>query len=221
MLNDDNGFLAVADGMGGAAAGEVASRIFIETADELLSGKRSSEDETAEVVRRVFDAAHGRMLAWAKAHPECRGMGCTAEAAAFLGRRYVVGHVGDSRTYLFRRGQLRQITKDHSLVQQQLDEGIISQEEARNHAFRNIILRAVGTDERLVVDIVRGELHEGDCLLLCSDGLTDMVDDHAIETVLSRPLPISQKVESLVDLARSAGGYDNITAVITEASHAR
>ncbi len=220
-MNDELGFLVVADGMGGAAAGEVASRIFIETAGEALSRKRSSEEETAEAVRQAFHVAHERMLDWAKTHPECRGMGCTAEATAFFGRQYVIGHVGDSRTYLFRQGQLRQLTKDHSLVQQKLDEGLISEAEARHYAFRNIILRAVGADERPAVDIAKGELRTGDCLLLCSDGLTDMVDDRAIQDVLSRSLPISRKVESLIDLARSAGGYDNITAVLAEAARVR
>lgn len=216
VTGDESGLAVVADGMGGAAAGEVASRIFIETAAEVLSRKRSSEKETVKWVQHAFRLANTRILDYARANPQCRGMGCTAEAIVFFQDRYVVGHVGDSRTYLFRSGKLKQITKDHSLVEEQRDQGLITDAEARNHPHRNIILRAVGVDERFTVDIVSGKVGPGDCFLLCSDGLTDMVDDPAIEDVLSRCLDISQQVENLIDLARSAGGDDNITVVLCE-----
>jgi PPM family protein phosphatase len=215
FVTGDNGRVAVvADGMGGAAAGEVASRIFVETAAEILSRKRSSEKETVELVQKAFSLANTKILEYARANPQCRGMGCTAEAIAFFQHRYVVGHVGDSRTYLFRQGKLKQITKDHSFVQEQIDQGFITDAEARNHPHRNITLRAVGIDERLSVDIVSGEVEPGDCFLLCSDGLTDMLDNPAIEGILSRSLDIFQQVENLIDLARSAGGHDNITVVL-------
>ena len=214
VTGGDNNLAVVADGMGGAAAGEVASRIFIETAAEVLSQKRSSEKETVELVQHAFSLANTRILEYARVNPECRGMGCTAEAIVFFQQRYVVGHVGDSRTYLFRHGKLKQITKDHSLVEEQRDQGLITDAEARNHPRRNIILRAVGIDERLTVDIVSGEAGPGDCFLLCSDGLTDMVDNSSIEGVLSRSLDISQQVENLIGLAMSAGGHDNITVVL-------
>jgi serine/threonine protein phosphatase PrpC len=206
ITGDDGRVAIVADGMGGTAAGEVASRIFVETA--------ASEKETVEWVQQAFSLANTKIFEYARANSQYRGMGCTAETIVFFQHRYVVGHVGDSRTYLFRHGKLKQITKDHSLVEEQKDQGLMTDGEARKHPHRNIILRAVGVDERLTVDIVNGEAGPGDCFLLCSDGLTDMVDDPAIEGTLSRSLSISQQVENLIDLAKSAGGHDNITVVL-------
>jgi serine/threonine protein phosphatase PrpC len=214
VTGDDGGFAVVADGMGGAAAGEVASRIFVETAAEVLSRKGSSEKETVELVQQAFSLANTKIFEYARANSKCRGMGCTAEAIIFFQHRYVVGHVGDSRTYLFRHGKLKQITKDDSLVEEQRDQGLITDSEARKHPHRNIILRAVGIDERLTVDIVNGEAGPGDYFLLCSDGLTDMVDDPAMEAALSRAPGIIQQVENLIALARSSGGHDNITVVL-------
>ena len=143
-------------------------------------------------------------------------MGCTAEVLAFYDQSYVVGHVGDSRTYLFREGQLRQITRDHSVVQEQLDEGLITPEEARNHALRHVILRAVGVRDTLAVDLIRGKNRPGDIFLLCSDGLTDMVEDTLIREVLVLSLGLNQKVDRLIELAKSAGGRDNITVILCE-----
>jgi protein phosphatase len=200
--------------MGGAAAGEVASRIFVEAAAEVLSRERSSEEETVGLVQKTFRTANESILDQARENPHYRGMGCTAEVAVFFQRRFVIGHVGDSRTYLFRQGELVQITKDHSLVQEQVDRGLITAAEARHHPHRHVIARAVGVDGKLDVDLVKGELLPGDCILLCSDGLTDMVDDPSIRDVLARPLDLSQKVEALIGLARAAGGHDNITAVL-------
>jgi len=200
--------------MGGAAAGEVASRIFVETASEVFSGERSPEEDTGALVQKAFSTANERILDQAKKNPGYQGMGCTAEAAVLVHRRFVIGHVGDSRTYLFRQGRLTQITKDHSLVQEQLDQGLITPAEARFHPHRHVIVRAVGVEEKLDVDLVRGELLPGDSILLCSDGLTDMVDDASIQDVLSRPLDAFQKVETLIGLAKAAGGHDNITVVV-------
>ena len=200
--------------MGGAAAGEVASRIFVETAAVVLSGERASEEETVELVQKAFSTANESILDQARENPRYRGMGCTAEVAVFFQRSFVIGHVGDSRTYLFRQGHLEQITKDHSLVQEQVDRGLITAAEARHHPHRHVIARAVGVDGKLEIDLVKGELLPGDCILLCSDGLTDMVDDPSIQDLLSRPLAVSQKVEALIGLAKAAGGHDNITVVL-------
>ena len=143
-------------------------------------------------------------------------MGCTAELLVFLDHGYVLGHVGDSRTYLFRSGQLKRLTNDHSVVQSQLDQGLINAAEARKHPMRNVILRAVGTNEVLAFDLIRGRIQLGDLFLLCSDGLTDMVEDGVLREVLAADLPLLQKVDQLVDLANSAGGHDNITVILGE-----
>ncbi|HTR44399.1 MAG TPA: protein phosphatase 2C domain-containing protein, partial [Thermodesulfovibrionales bacterium] len=155
VVKNDLGFFVVADGMGGAAAGEVASRIFVETATGVLSGERASEEETVALVQKAFSTANESILDQARENPRYRGMGCTAEVAVFFQRSFVIGHVGDSRTYLFRQGHLEQITKDHSLVQEQVDRGLITAAEARHHPHRHVIARAVGVDGKLEIDLVK------------------------------------------------------------------
>ncbi len=213
MMDPSLGYWAVADGMGGAAAGEVASRIFIETALDVFSTKASGV-KSAELVQEVFRAANARIAAETERNPEYEGMGCTAELITFEDGEYVLGHVGDSRTYVCRNGNLRQITRDHSFIQDQLDRGLISRDEARTHSFKNVILRAVGVAGSLPVDLVRGKVLEGDIFLLCSDGLTDMVDDETIRSACTLPGDLQQKAERLIELAKSAGGRDNITVVL-------
>ena len=134
----------------------------------------------------------------------------------FYDNSYMVGHVGDSRTYQFRDGELTQVTRDHSLVQDQLDKGQITEEEARNHKYRNVIHRAVGTDETLVVDLIMSKCKEGDIYLLCSDGLTDMVDDDSIKNILSQSCSVEDKTNRLINLALSAGGRDNVTIILCQ-----
>jgi protein phosphatase len=215
----DLGVFSVADGMGGAASGEMASRIFIESAVEVFSrGESSSEQSILELVQKTFQVAHERILKQGTENPDQQGMGCTAELIAFHDQTYVLGHVGDSRTYLFRQAKLRQMTKDHSLVQDQLDQGIIMPTDAKNYSLRHVIMRAIGIGDALAVDLIRGRCLPGDIFLLCSDGLTDMVDDAAIEHVLSFSHRLEQKGEKLIEMAKTAGGYDNITIVLCEVS---
>lgn len=217
LIRADLDLFAVADGMGGAAAGEVASQFFVETALEVFrKNERRSEQETFELVQEVFRLANERILKHVVENPRHQGMGCTAELLAFSGSDYVLGHVGDSRGYLFRKGQLRQMTRDHSLIQDQIDQGLITPVEAKRHSFRNIILRAVGAEETLAVDLIRGKSLPGDIFLLSSDGLTDMVDDPSIQEILSLSMDLYQKVEKLIHLAKSSGGHDNITVILCE-----
>jgi protein phosphatase len=212
----DRGMLAVADGMGGAAAGEVASRIFTDTALEVFAAPPSTEDETVAKVQTAFRLANERILGYASGNPRLTDMGCTAEVMAFFGERFVLGHVGDSRVYLLRRGRLKQLTRDHSLVQEQVEQGLVTADEARTHSLRNVILRAVGTNESLAVDILRSKGLPGDILLLCSDGLHDMVRDERICDILASPDGLQAKAARLVEAANAAGGYDNITAALCE-----
>jgi len=216
VLRPDLAFFAVADGMGGEEKGEVASRIFTESAGEIFSrGPSRSEKETAQRVQKSFALANERILSWAQANRVGK-MGCTAELIAFFGSDHALGHVGDSRTYLFRNGALKQLTRDHSLVQEHLDQGFLSPAEARKSPLRNIILRAVGTEETLDADLLRGKALAGDIFLLCSDGLTDMVDDRTIEQTLSQSLELPLKVDKLIERANLAGGIDNITVILCE-----
>jgi protein phosphatase len=203
--------------MGGAASGEVASRIFVDTCREVFPpGERKTDQEVLLSVQQAFLGANERILTQGRENPDQHGMGCTAELMVFNDQTYVLGHVGDSRTYLFRQGALRQLTKDHSLLQDQLDQGTITPAEAKNYAFRHVISRAVGIGHSLAVDLIKGKISEGDIFLLCSDGLTDMVDDTALERALLSDRSLEQRVEKLIDLAKSSGGHDNITIILCE-----
>jgi protein phosphatase len=212
------GFFALADGMGGAASGEVASGIFVESARESFSSARnpSSVESAAERVRGTFLQANAKILGLARQNPRHRGMGCTAELLVFAGGNYVLGHVGDSRTYLFREGRLKQETRDHSLLQEQIDAGILTPGDAKIHSLRGLISRAVGVEDTLSVDIEVGEALPGDIFLLCSDGLTDLVADPAIREVLSLPSDLDGKVDALIGMAKAGGGHDNVTVVLCQ-----
>ncbi|MDA8141392.1 MAG: Stp1/IreP family PP2C-type Ser/Thr phosphatase [Desulfobacteraceae bacterium] len=217
MINPEVGYCLVADGMGGAAAGEMASQIFAQTAVELFqSGATSSEQDLVERVQSTFQEANDRILDHADKHPEHKGMGCTAELLAFTATGFVIGHMGDSRTYRLRQGNLKQLTKDHSLVQDQLDQGLITAEQARSHRMRNIILRAVGVRPSPALDTLRGPIFNGDLFLLCSDGLTDLVEDDDIIRVLEGNGDLVFKAEHLIALANEAGGKDNVTVVLAK-----
>lgn len=213
IVSPETNLFAVADGMGGAAAGEVASQIFIDTAREVFS---KDSNKPIEWVQDAFRLANEKILQYAMNHPNHQGLGCTAELMTFFDQNYVIGHVGDSRTYLLRKNQMKQLTRDHSYIQEQIDHGLLRLEDAKNHSMRHVILRAVGIEDTLALDLLRGNILPGDVFLLCSDGLTDMVEDSEIQNILLSSLSLDQKVEGLIELAKSAGGKDNITAVLCE-----
>lgn len=214
-LDSARGFCLVADGMGGMAGGELASKMFAEAAQGIFaSGILATEKDRIEAVQRIFWHANNSILKHVESNPHLQGMGCTAELIVFIENRFVIGHMGDSRTYQLRNGQLKQLTKDHSLVQEQLDQGLISDPQAAVHSMRNVILRAVGVEENLQLDIIRGNIQAGDHYLLCSDGLTDMVENGDIENILSSDMILAEKVDLLIAEALSAGGKDNVTVVV-------
>ncbi len=215
IINPDLGFCLVADGMGGAAAGDLASQIFALTSNSTFADyKGQSEKETIEKIQKSFYLSNQKILEHVEENPLHKGMGCTAELLAFFNEGFVIGHIGDSRTYRFSSGKLEQLTIDHSFVQDQLDHGLITPEEARNHHLRNLILRAVGIKENISLDLLRGKVSPGDLFLLCSDGLTDMVEDLRIEEILAKEDAIAYKNEQLIETAKSSGGKDNITVVL-------
>jgi protein phosphatase len=216
VISPELDFCLAADGMGGAAAGELASRIFAETTLEIFSRNTNrSEKEILYRVQKAFSSANEKILEHVIEKPSHEGMGCTAELLAFYDGGFILGHIGDSRTYRFRRGQLEQLTEDHTLVQQQVDEGLISSEKVRHHPLRNVILRAIGLKKELALDVLRGKTATGDLFLLCSDGLTDMLEDDQIGEILLCDIDINQKTEKLIEMAKAAGGHDNITVVLT------
>jgi len=213
LARPDLGFCVVADGMGGAAAGEIASRIFVDTAQEVLADSASIEG-VADLVKHSFTLANKRMLDHIAAYPNHAGMGCTAEIFAVSGDEIIIGHVGDSRTYCLRNHRLKQLTSDHSLVQEQINQGLITLEEARKHPMRHVILRAVGSKETIELDVLKGRGFKGDLYLLCSDGLTDMIDDAEIVRCLDTSGSLQTMARELVEHAKAAGGRDNITVVL-------
>ncbi len=217
LVSQTHQFCIVSDGMGGAAAGELASRIFIETASDVFSNVELSSEETIVYhVRKAFKYANQNILQHVIENPEHQGMGCTGELLVICNGTFIIGHIGDSRTYRFRNGVLKQLTHDHSLVQNHLDRGIITPEEARNHKYRNIISRAIGTEKSIALDVSRGKTCHGDLFLLCSDGLTDMIDDEIIENILATENNIIRIVDHLIESANAAGGIDNVTVVLAQ-----
>jgi protein phosphatase len=197
---------AVADGMGGHAAGEVASSIALE-ASVAASGTPQERVAAANaaVVQAVIDS------------PDLAGMGTTLTFAEFAEGRVAIGHVGDSRAYLFRDGDLSQVTTDHSLVAELLAAGRIKPEDVRTHPQRNLVTRVIGMTQNVEVDVESRDLVPGDRVLLCSDGLTTMITDEAIATILEEHAAPEECVWALVESANAAGGYDNITVVVVDA----
>jgi protein phosphatase len=203
---DESVLVAVADGMGGHAAGEIASRLAIET---IAASEEPIVDRIIAANRAVMEAAERR--------PEQFGMGTTLTAGRFgPGATLHVGHVGDSRLYLFRRGDLLQVTRDHSLVAEYLASGAISAEEAALHPQRNVITRALGIGWSVEVDEHTVNLRPGDRVLICSDGLTSMVDDGAIAGILVEHAAAQPACWALVEAANGAGGEDNITVAVVD-----
>ena len=213
--NEDNYVVApplfgVADGMGGAQAGEVASKLAASALEggttEDLGGPARVEALIQEANRRIFDRA--------STDPTASGMGTTMTVALVEGMRVVIGHVGDSRAYLVRGDSMEQLTEDHSLVNELVKSGKLTEEEAHIHPQRSVITRAVGTDPNVDVDAFTIDAEDGDVFLICSDGLTDMVGDVDILELVDRNRgDLEKAVRSLVQFANKEGGEDNITAV--------
>ena len=201
----------VADGMGGHAAGEVASRILVDTAKELLDRPEVFYSEL--VLKKAVLRANDAILSQASEVPEYAGMGTTATLFHREGEQGIWAHVGDSRIYLLRGQELCQITRDHSLVEDLVENGSITREEARNHPRKNILTRAVGAEENLLVDTGSLRLQNGDRLLLCSDGLTTVLPDEEIQKLLLDDTP-GDKADRLVKQALAAESHDNITAIV-------
>jgi serine/threonine protein phosphatase PrpC len=213
--NEDNyvvapPLFAVADGMGGAQAGEVASRL----AASALEGGDSNGLDGLERIDALIQEANRRIYDRASTDPSASGMGTTMTVALVEGMTVAIGHVGDSRAYLVRGEQMEQLTEDHSLVNELQKSGRLSAEEAQVHPQRSVITRAVGTDPDVDVDGFTIEAAEGDVFLICSDGLTDMVEDEEILELVHRNRDdLDKAVKSLVAAANRVGGEDNITAV--------
>jgi len=211
----DRGVFIVADGMGGHAAGEVASEMAVQIIDDQLGAFRELSD--AEIAARLFSAiqsANGAIFRRTLVEEEKRGMGTTATVMLLFPSRYLIGQVGDSRAYVLRNKRLHQITRDHSYVQEQVDAGLLTPEQARTHPYGNVITRCVGSNEEVVPDIYFGALEEGDIVLLASDGLTGMLEDQQLEQILLGDGEPDQWVQAMINDANRRGGLDNITLIL-------
>ena len=213
--NVARGIFIVADGMGGHAAGEVASEMAVQIVLRELKDVTDVTDGSVtkvlgEALKLANRAIHDRTIT----EVDKQGMGTTASVLVLADSRYLIGQVGDSRVYLLRDGSLKQVTKDHSYVQEQVDLGNLTPEQARYHPYSNVITRCVGASPEVEPDLYAGEARTGDVFLVASDGLTGMVDDRRLAQLLMSRAEPERKVQALISEANGRGGLDNITAIV-------
>ena len=204
----------VADGMGGHKAGGYASSCAVETI--LKETERCAQGDAAQILTRAIQRANDVIARKAGEDERFSGMGTTVVAACVEGNELIAANVGDSRLYVIRGGFIEQVTEDHSLVQEMVKLGGINREEARVHPNKNIITRAVGLERRLQVDCFRRLLYPGDRVLLCSDGLTDMLEDEQIRRIIDKKKDVRSAAEKLVKAANDNGGRDNIAVIVID-----
>lgn len=215
--DERRGVFVVADGMGGHAAGEVASEMAVQIISRHLLALASVKDAGAsDLISKAMQEANRAIYDRMLAETDKQGMGTTASVMVLSDQGYLIGQIGDSRAYLLRDGALTQITKDHSYVQEQVDAGLLTPEQARYHPYSNVITRCVGASDEVEADIYSGEARVGDVFLLASDGLTGMVDDRRLQQLLLARSGPGRIVDSLIAEANGRGGLDNITAIVIQ-----
>jgi serine/threonine protein phosphatase PrpC len=215
--DETRGVFIVADGMGGHAAGEVASEMCVQIVSRhLLQLSSIAQTGAAEMSQKALQEANRAIYERMLAETDKQGMGTTCSSMVLSDSGYLIGQIGDSRIYLLRDGALTQLTKDHSYVQEQVDAGLLTSEQARYHPYSNVITRCVGASDEVEADIYSGEARIGDVFLLCSDGLTGMVDDRRLQQLLLARSGPGRIVDSLIAEANGRGGLDNITAIVVQ-----
>ena len=220
VFEESHGLLVLADGMGGYNAGEVASSMATSFIHTEMS-RWLAEVGTSVLVRDVrralqicVDNSNLEILNAAISNPAYAGMGTTLVVCVFMQNTLVVGHIGDSRCYRLRNGELQAVTRDHSLLQEQIDAGLVTPEEAVNSSIKNLVTRALGVEVPVLLEINEFAVEAGDQYLLCSDGLTDMVSDTLIAKILGSNHALSRKADQLIDAANDHGGRDNISVIL-------
>ena len=210
LPGQDERFCAIADGMGGHNAGEVASAMAVSIFSEELGGMNEVD---GQAMGRAVECANARIHEKSMEAGQCNGMGTTFTALAFAGNCAHIAHVGDSRAYLLRNGTIMRLTLDHTLVEEMVLKGLITPREAKYHPKRNYITRALGTMDTVEVDLIQIEILPGDVFFLCTDGLSNHVEDKKILEISQMDCSWEDKVNTAVNLALDAGGSDNITAM--------
>lgn len=217
-VESDIALLVVADGMGGHRAGNVASGLAVSAAEnfwaDLDRSTQLSAEETNRLIKCLILDANELILGEAGSSAEQQGMGTTLTVGLLCGSRLTIGHIGDSRAYLINNGQIRLLTRDHSLLEELIQNGQVKPEEAKNHPQRHVLTRALGIASDLQVDVTEQEIEAGSVLLFCTDGLTNLVSEDEILAASSGQPEPGLLAESLIDLANSRGGFDNITVVV-------
>ncbi|MBM7586785.1 protein phosphatase [Bacillus pakistanensis] len=219
FLNQHGDYLAVvADGMGGHRAGDVASEMTVNffKSEWELSDKIASPDGAQQWLNTKINEINQKVFDHSKEHEECEGMGTTLVAAVCTNIFVTIANIGDSRGYILNESGLGQLTEDHSLVNELVRSGQISREDAEHHPRKNVLIRALGTEEKIIMDLKTITFEEGDYLFLCSDGLSNKVSENEMLTILRENESLETKGEKLIALANDHGGEDNITLVIVE-----
>jgi protein phosphatase len=215
--NEYRGLFIVADGMGGHAAGEIASQMAVDLiAAELADLNDLAAPDAGQRLSDTLRLANRSVFQRTMKEVDKTGMGSTASALLISDTRYLIGHVGDSRIYLVRDGVMTQLTHDHSLVQEQVDAGLITAEQARHHPQSNVITCCIGMSSEIDPDVIAGETKVGDVFLLASDGLTGMVEDRRLKQLLESRANPERIVNAMIADANNNGGIDNITAIVVK-----
>ena len=226
LVDSERKLMVLADGMGGYQAGEVASQLAVDVVRDDSSSLEISDADLGRIdpdtgisvamrqLRSAIEKANNRICSVARGREELNGMGTTIVAARFYDGRVGIAHVGDSRCYRMREQKLEQLTRDHSYVQDQLEKGLITEEDAKHSPQKNLITRALGIDAIAEADVQEFRTRPGDVYLLCSDGLSDLVDDEALQTALSAEKIPADHIKYLIDTANANGGRDNISVII-------
>ena len=223
-VDDPTRLAILADGMGGYNAGEIASGMaatFIKS--ELgrwlaQAGRHANAREVRRAMEICVDNANRSIFNAANSNPQYSGMGTTLVLGVFQDGRLMLGHIGDSRCYRLRGDEFAQITKDHSLLQEQMDAGLITPEQAATSSNKNLVTRALGVEDAVLLEVNEHKVEPGDLFLMCSDGLSDMVDDEGIVKILGKEGPLEAKAVQLIDAANANGGRDNISVLMAQAS---
>lgn len=214
-------YLAVlADGMGGHNAGDVASELAVRfLTDRFMKSAlqlESEEEIVSSWMQEAYEGANERISSIADSDPSCKGMGTTLIAAVFQENKVTFAHIGDSRVYLYSKGEIKPLTKDHSYVNVLLDSGEIDEEQARNHPKKNMLMKAIGTEISIDPDILTVRLRQGEIILMCSDGLSNMVNTEQMTHVLEKDMSLTAKVNTFIELANEQGGEDNISIILCQ-----